>query len=84
MREWVRTPAGRLTVALGLTLFFAAITFTVAREALPVLPAILPALWVPLYAPAEGGRGNRRMLVLLLLAGVLALGVAVGVAFALR
>ena len=49
MREWAQTPTRRIAVGLGATL-----ALTVARDVLPILPALLPAVWIPLFVGEPG------------------------------
>ncbi len=77
MREWAQTPTRRIAVGLGATL-----ALTVARDVLPILPALLPAVWLPLFVGERRDARGRRVLTLALIAGLalLALGLAVALA----
>lgn len=77
MMQSLRTTRGRVGAALFVSLAVVALAL-VFTEALPVLPAALVAVWVPLFAPREPVAPPAKRL-MLVLTGVLGLLAGVGV-----
>jgi len=53
MLESLRTTKGRVGFALLTSLVVVALALVLFREALPIVPAGLVAVWVPVFAPRE-------------------------------
>lgn len=84
MRERAQTPLGRVAVGLAATLALVALMLLVERDSLPILPALLPAVWLPLFVGERRKPRRSRSLMLVLAAGLalLALGLVVALAVA--
>jgi len=78
MLSFLRTKRGRVGIALLLSLVAVSLTLVVFTDALPVLPAALVAVWMPLFAAREPVVPPARRL-MLVLTGVLGVLAGVGV-----
>jgi hypothetical protein len=74
MLESLKTTRGRAGLALLTSLVIVALVLVPFREALPILPALLVAVWVPVFTPREpvSSPAKRLMLVLTGVLGVFA------------
>jgi hypothetical protein len=82
VRERAQTPIGRVAVGLAATLALVALMLVVERDSLPMLPALLPAVWLPLFVGERRDPRKSRALMLALAVGLalLALGLVVALA----
>jgi hypothetical protein len=76
--EFLRTTRGRAGVALLMSLGVVALVLIPFREALPILPALLVAVWVSVFASREPVSPPAKRL-MLVLAGGLAMLAGLGV-----
>jgi hypothetical protein len=70
--EFLRTTRGRVGAALLTSLVVVALV-VIFREALPLLPAMLAAVWVSIFASQERVEPPARRLTLVLTGGLVAL-----------
>jgi len=75
---------GRVAVGLVATQALVLLMLAVERDSLPILPALLPAIWLPLFVGERRDPRKSRGLILVLVAGLalLALGLVVALAVA--
>ncbi len=78
MPSFLTTTRGRVGVALLTSLVVVALAAVVLTDALPILPAALVAVWVPVFAPREPVSPPAKRL-MLVLAGGLAMLAGLGV-----
>ena len=73
MLEFLSTTRGRVGVGLLMSLGIVALVLVPFREALPILPALLVAVWVAVFASREPVSPPGRRLILVLTGGLLSL-----------
>jgi hypothetical protein len=71
MLEFLRTTTGRITAAL-LTSLVVVVLAVLFKYPLPILPALLVAVWVPVYAPQTAVTPLARRLLLACAGGLTA------------
>jgi len=70
MLSFLTTTRGRVGVALLTSLVVVALALVVFTDALPILPAALVAVWVPVFTPREPVSPPARRLMLVLTGGL--------------
>jgi hypothetical protein len=71
--EFLRTTRGRVGVALLMSLGVAALVLVPFREALPILPGLLAAVWISVFASREPVSPPAKRLMLVLVGGLVML-----------
>jgi hypothetical protein len=79
VRERAQTLMGSIPVGLAAALALVALMLVVERDSLPILPGLLPAVWLPLFAGVRRDQQKNRALMLVLVAepALFALGLVV-------
>ena len=84
MLQSLRTPTGRIVLGLIVSAVLIALTLLVDTDMLPILPALLVAIWIPLLDVDRLRRravGKTRWAISALLVGTFALAIAIFLLF---